>query len=153
VEQLVRSRTSAALLGACATAASLSVQPRVAAADEVHSDGTSHEAVTLRAPVGATFVCYVDYWSTLDFTTSAFRSWVEVVEGPTECFFADATVTVQYVAEDGTEHAASASGRGAYASLSVADVADPYPSRSYRARHSLHWSACDCTFEADTSPK
>jgi hypothetical protein len=148
----VRRGGRAAVVGAVVGAASLA--PAVpASADEIHRDGASHEEVTLRAPIGATFVCYVDYWSSLNFTTGEFRSWVEAVEGPTECFFGDATVTVHYTAGDGTERSASASGRGAYASLSVPDVADPYPSRSYRAELALHWTATDTDWGAVTNPK
>jgi hypothetical protein len=33
------------------------------------------------------------------------------------------------------------------------DVAEPYPSRSFRVQHTVTFLACDCTVTSTTSPK
>jgi hypothetical protein len=73
-------------------------------------------------------------------------------QAPGDPCLGDVTMDVRYVEEGGGEEHLVVRGPGG-ASVEVSDVAEPYPSRSFRVEHTVYFATCDCTTTYVTSPK
>jgi hypothetical protein len=73
-------------------------------------------------------------------------------QGADDPCLGNVTMDVRYVEEGGGEEHLVVRGPGG-ASVEVSDVAEPYPSRSFRVEHTVYFATCDCTTTYTTNPK
>jgi hypothetical protein len=125
----------------------------VAAEGEGQHNEVHEEQVTITDYDHISHTCYVYYGTSLNSQDRRYESWIFAEGDNAACYGASASVTVDYVRQDGGEGSYIAFGHGSFAQSIVFDVKEPYESRSYSARHILFWNSCQCQVTRTTSPK
>lgn len=124
-----------------------------AAEAQNHREEASYEFTLPNSQVSCTVRVFTDLWDDggdggLGYTSTR----IHEPQGPNDPCVGDVSMTVDYIEEGGGAEHLFVRG-GSAASVEVNDVAEPYPSRSFRVEHTAYFGSCDCQVTYITNPK